>query len=413
MDSRGFEIIDFQLILLPFLNYDLFHFSTKEAIMALKIVCPKCKHWNSIEAESCGGVYRSGQQKGKRCSVKNLKKNTAKLYAIDVRINGKRFREIVGKHRLMAEEKLIELDTMKDDQEEVISSSSSKSITVGSLFDWYLDLPSTKALAAFRRVKVRTKALRRVIGSSTLVSDLSPRLLENYVSVRGSEDSPMKIGKKIAPKTVKEELNLLRAVLNLAYDYDQIRAIPVKTRLYPKINFENTRKRIFTEDELNSIFEISPLWLRRIIIMAQGTGMRQNEIIQLNWDSVDLQRGFVQLSAHETKTRESRLVRLLPHVIEMLEEIPRFDYTRRVFLSVNDQPIPYWHSHCGDTFRRVLEKAGISDACFHDFRHDFVTKAWRAGNRVELIMKQTGHKTDSMFRRYNLIDENVLVNLSM
>jgi len=381
--------------------------------MAIKIVCPKCKHWNPLESESCGGKFRSGQQKGKSCTIRNLRKNTNKLYAVDVRINNQRYREIVGKHRLQAEEKLIELENMKEHSKEESASFSLRSISLDNLFDWYLSLPPIKALASYRRATVRIKALRRIIGPSTLVSDISARVLENYVSVRGSEDSPMKIGQKIAPKTIKEELNLLRSVINLAYEHGKIRSIPIKGKLYPKITVNNVRNKIFTEDELELIFSLSPTWLRRILVMAQGTGMRQDEIIQLKWDAVDLDRGFVKLEAHETKTREARTVRLLPHVIEMLEEIPRFDHTRNVFLSARSQPIPYWHTHCGDTFRSVLEKAGVKDATFHDFRHDFITKAWRAGNRVELIMKQVGHKTDSMFRRYNLIDEEVLVNLTM
>jgi len=41
------------------------------------------------------------------------------------------------------------------------------------------------------------------------------------------------------------------------------------------------------------LLKASPLSLQRIIIMAQGTRIRQNEIIQLTWDAVDLERGGV------------------------------------------------------------------------------------------------------------------------
>ena len=58
-----------------------------------------------------------------------------------------------------------------------------------------------------------------------------------------------------------------------------------------------------------------------------------------------------------------------------------------------------------------LEKAGIKGACFHDLRHDFVTRAMRGGNASHIVMKQVGHKTDSMLRRYQLIDERDLLEL--
>ena len=60
-----------------------------------------------------------------------------------------------------------------------------------------------------------------------------------------------------------------------------------------------------------------------------------------------------------------------------------------------------------------VEKAGIEGACFHDLRHDFVTRAMRSGNASHVVMKQVGHKTDSMLRRYQLIDERDLLELQM
>ena len=55
-----------------------------------------------------------------------------------------------------------------------------------------------------------------------------------------------------------------------------------------------------------------------------------------------------------------------------------------------------------------MKRLGIEDAVFHDLRHDFVTKAMRSGNPAYLVMKQVGHKSDAMLRRYQLIDERDL-----
>ena len=58
-----------------------------------------------------------------------------------------------------------------------------------------------------------------------------------------------------------------------------------------------------------------------------------------------------------------------------------------------------------------MKLAGIEDATFHDLRHDFVTRAMRSGNASHVVMKQVGHKTDPMLRRYQLIDERDLLEL--
>ena len=67
--------------------------------------------------------------------------------------------------------------------------------------------------------------------------------------------------------------------------------------------------------------------------MAHVAGMRQGEILKLQWSDVDLKTGFVCLRASITKTDEARSVRLLPDVVAMLREIPRAVHTPYVFLS--------------------------------------------------------------------------------
>ena len=53
----------------------------------------------------------------------------------------------------------------------------------------------------------------------------------------------------------------------------------------------------------------------------------------------------------------------------------------------------------------ALKKAGIEDFRFHDLRHTFVSNARKAGVDRTVIMKLTGHKTLSMFTRYNTVDQ--------
>ena len=378
--------------------------------MGILIECSKCGHWNSGNSTACKGSIRSGEKKGKPCGVKNLKHQQDKQYLIEYRsTGGKKIRERVGPNRIEAEQRLAEVKKLKNQGIVQIESK----ITLNQLFDWYLELPDVKAKAAYRRKQAMTKALRRLLNGQNKVSDLTIRQLELYVAQRTSEESPVNQGGFIAPKTCKEELNLLKTMINKAVDQQMLEQVPVKGNQYPKIQIDNVRQRIFTEQELDGMLQASPIWLRRIIIMAQGTGMRQNEIVQLKWDSVDLERGFVRLKAEETKTKQARSVKLLPHIIEMLQDIQKGKNTRKVFLSSTKKPIPYWTAYCHDTWKKALLRAGVSDACFHDLRHDFITKAVRAGNPYYVVMKQVGHSSDAMLRRYHLIDENDLETLKM
>jgi len=65
-----------------------------------------------------------------------------------------------------------------------------------------------------------------------------------------------------------------------------------------------------------------------------------------------------------------------------------------------------------EIFAKVCEEAGVKDFTFHDFRHTFITRKRREGHDPVKIMKATGHKTVSMYLRYNTVTEDELKTLN-
>jgi len=73
---------------------------------------------------------------------------------------------------------------------------------------------------------------------------------------------------------------------------------------------EEQKERIFSESEIRRLLDNSKTPLRHIIMVAINTGMRKSEILNLEWDQVNLEGGFITVVAQKSKTRRIRRIPL-------------------------------------------------------------------------------------------------------
>ena len=59
-------------------------------------------------------------------------------------------------------------------------------------------------------------------------------------------------------------------------------------------------------------------------------------------------------------------------------------------------------------WKAACEAAEKSDALFHDFRRTAIRNMIRAGVERKVAMMISGHKTESVFERYNITDDRDL-----
>jgi len=239
--------------------------------------------------------------------------------------------------------------------------------------------------------------LKKFFGNVTL-NMITPSSIEKYIAWR--KKSIDRKGKHPAPATINRELACLKTAFNRAIRDGKAIENPVqKVKFLPE---NNVRDRVLSEDEFERLLEASAEHLKPILICAYETGMRLGEILSLRWEQVDLEKGFINLQAGQTKTGEGRKVPISPRLCEVLSSLSRagkyvFTYQGEMVKSIKR------------SFKRACHHAGIRDFHFHDFRHTFVTRMRRKGVPDRVIMNITGHKTLVMLNRYDRIDEQDLL----
>ena len=93
------------------------------------------------------------------------------------------------------------------------------------------------------------------------------------------------------------------------------------------------------------------------------TGCRSGEILSLRWDYVDLDMGELRLPG-------AKVVHLGDPAISVLRGIPRTEGNPWVLPGLKpDKHIAYLH----DSWRRILDRAGIENLRIHDLRHRCAT----------------------------------------
>jgi integrase len=214
-----------------------------------------------------------------------------------------------------------------------------------------------------------------------------------------------RLGEKAAPATVNRELAALRAAYRLGLDNEVIPAMP-RIRLLPE---NNVRKGFAEAGQVETVCKRLSADVADVVRFGFLTGWRRTEILELRWAQVDWTGGFVRLEPGTTKNREGRAFPITPALRAVLER--RQDLTRRCERA-QARIIPLVFHRSGDpihSFRRswadACDKAGVPGLLFHDLRRSAVRNLERAGIPRSVAMKLTGHKTESVYRRYAIVAE--------
>ncbi len=91
----------------------------------------------------------------------------------------------------------------------------------------------------------------------------------------------------------------------------------------------------------------------------------------------------------------------------MLINLPRGLHTNRVFLS-KGKPVKNFAGNYKLQWSRAVKEEGLGDFTFHDLRHCAINNLRLTGNDHFTIMAISGHRTTSVFRRYNVVTEEEL-----
>ncbi len=213
--------------------------------------------------------------------------------------------------------------------------------------------------------------------------------------------------------TISRELAVLRRMFSLA-----VKARKLPEALYIEMpRVINVRSGFLEHDQFLRLYGALPAYLKPVTAMGYYTGMRLGEIRRLRWEQVDLPDREVRLNPKETKNDEGRTIPLVNELVELLSEhkarCPNssfmFPSSRRPERPIGDFR-KAWRRACVRVGLGRFEKKENGRGKYfglipHDLRRASIRNLVRAGVPERVAMDISGHKTRSVFERYNITSQ--------
>jgi integrase len=174
----------------------------------------------------------------------------------------------------------------------------------------------------------------------------------------------------------------------------------------PMLKENNARKGFFEHDEFLAVREALPEYMKGFFTFAYKSGWRLSEIAGITWRQVDRNQGIVSLEVGETKNDEGRTVYLddeLKDVFKCQWEARKQGHVMLTYVFPNckgDNQIKRFDK----AWEKACEVAEIGNRLFHDLRR------MASGISERVAMMISGHKTRSVFERYNIINDADLID---
>lgn len=208
-----------------------------------------------------------------------------------------------------------------------------------------------------------------------------------------------------AKQTIDKELGTLRAAYRLAKRREQLFRIP-HVPMFGKSG-ENVRQGFLEPERFEAFVANFPEWLAEVIRFAYLTGWRRGEIVGLRWENVD--RDAVEIRLSDSKNSDGRTLPLEGELAELIERC----WHRRRFSGPGSVAEPWVFLHEGrriGDFRKTwaagCKAAETPKLLFHDLRRSAVRNLVRSGVPQSVAMRITGHRTASVFNRYDISSQD-------
>ena len=241
---------------------------------------------------------------------------------------------------------------------------------------------------AKRRSREGAAASCRLLLNHFAKAPLNQSGLDAFVAARA---------KGVKPKSVNNDLIILRAVINYALESSSLDKAPFRIRL-----LKTNRKRhitLLSAEEVKRLLDCSKGNTHGVLLLSAATGMRLGETLHLQWKDVSVEEGAIHVSPKgewSPKNYRARTLYVPDVVLSYLRERREFakwnGESDWIFPSSREKPIQ--ETSVSHMIKKVFIRAGLyrpGESTTHRLRHVVASRLLSNGVSIETTRAWLGH----------------------
>jgi integrase len=198
----------------------------------------------------------------------------------------------------------------------------------------------------------------------------------------------------------------VRSAFNLAKKSGTIKLSPY----FPMLKEDNVRQGFLRDDQYAKLAEACAAegsWLRTMLEVGAKFAWRKESVQTMKVGQIEFSSNTIRLDAGQTKNDEP-VVAVMPQVMRELLTACCVGKSPAdfVFTYPDGSPVKDYRK----AWKRATKAAGLPDLIVHDLCRTGIRNMRRRRIDKDVAMKIAGRKTDSIFRRYNIVDEYDLID---
>ncbi len=285
-------------------------------------------------------------------------------------------------------------------------SYTCEEISVSNCIDKFLEnKQATVKTTTYKRYITMSKSLKDWFGISP-ANKLTTEDIADYINYRR---------KRIAGKTIHEELNILKSSLKTAWANYMISELPI--RVWPKIKKIPVRPETLGYYSLQDIAKLKNYFKGKkfepVFLFALYTGCRRSEIANMKVEDVDISMMTIRIRNIKTESDSSdvyRYISINSHLLHILQ---------RQLNKVKSGLLFPWFSSVSISRSAKIMKNACNKCCvpykrFHGLRHTMATYLIASGMNIREVMGVMGwtelstaekyiHLANAMKNRMNIV----------